>query len=129
MDFFEGPVADPSDGVDNDRDSLIDAADTNQIGGEQIIMSRFVYYNNDGSNIGNPNNAQQYYNYLRGIWKDGSPLVYGGNGYQTSGADSCDFMFPGDTDPNCWEPTALRWSVVPLVGNRTYSGRYTEPAG
>jgi hypothetical protein len=63
--------------------------------GEQIIMSKFVYYNNDGSNIGNPNNAQQYYNYLRGIWKDGSPLVYGGNGYQTSGADSCDFMFPG----------------------------------
>ncbi len=120
MDFFEGPVADPSDGIDNDRDSLIDAADTNQIGGEQIIMSRFVYYNNDGSNIGNPNNAQQYYNYLRGIWKDGSPLVYGGNGYQTSGADSCDFMFPGDTDPNGWGTNG-----TPL--NQLFPWSETEP--
>ncbi len=96
VDFFEGPIADPNDGVDNDRDSIIDEP------GEQIIMSKFVYYNNDGSNIGNPNTAQQYYNYMRGIWKDGSPLVYGGNGYQTAGADSCEFMFPGDTDPNGW---------------------------
>lgn len=96
VDFFEGPIADPNDGIDNDRDSIIDEP------GEQIIMSKFVYYNNDGSNIGNPNTAQQYYNYMRGIWKDGSPLVYGGNGYQTAGADSCEFMFPGDTDPNGW---------------------------
>lgn len=96
VDFFEGPLADAGDGIDNDRDSTIDEP------GEQIIMSKFVYYNNDGSNIGNPNTAQQYYNYMRGIWKDGSPLVYGGNGYQTAGADSCEFMFPGDTDPNGW---------------------------
>lgn len=96
VDFFQGPFADPGDGVDNDRDDTLDEA------GEQIIMAKFVYYDNDASNIGNPNNAQQYYNYLRGIWKDGSPLVYGGNGYQTPNADSCDFMFPGDTDPTGW---------------------------
>lgn len=95
MDFFEGPEADLNDGKDNDRDSIVDEP------GEQIIMSKFVYYNNDGSNIGNPNNAQQYYNYLRGIWKDGSPLVYGGTGYLTAspGGALCDFMFPGLSDP------------------------------
>ena len=92
VDFFEGPLADAGDGKDNDRDSIIDEAD------EQIIMSKFVYYNNDASNFGNPDNAQQYYNYLRGIWKDGSPMVYGGNGYQSGGVE-CDFMFPGTSDP------------------------------
>ncbi|MFZ7114666.1 MAG: hypothetical protein ACO1G9_04725 [Bacteroidota bacterium] len=92
VDFFEGPLADSGDGKDNDRDSIIDEV------GEQIIMSKFVYYNNDFSNFGNPENAQQYYDYLRGIWKDGSPMLYGGNGYQSGGVP-CDFMFPGTSDP------------------------------
>lgn len=96
MDFFEGPLADSADGINNDRDN-----DTDEVG-EQIIMSKFVYYNNDFTNIGNPVTANHYYNYLRGIWKDGSPLVYGGTGYQTTapGGAPCDFMFPGDSDPN-----------------------------
>ncbi|MBK6838038.1 MAG: hypothetical protein IPG90_06965 [Bacteroidetes bacterium] len=95
MDFFEGPLADDSDAVDNDRDLIVDEP------GEQIIMSKFVYYNNDFSNTGNPSTDLHYYNYLRGIWKDGSKLLYGGTGYQ-SGGDTCDFMFPGDTDPTGW---------------------------
>ena len=41
---------------------------------------------------------------LRGIWKDGNKMQYGGNAY--SGSDvvgpACDFMFPGDTDPCNW---------------------------
>lgn len=93
MDFFEGPTADANDGKDNDRDGVTDEP------GEQIIMSKFVYYNNDGTNIGNPDNALQYYNYLDGKWKDNSPLVYGGTGYQ-SGGPLCDFMFPGNSDPD-----------------------------
>lgn len=92
MDFFEGPVADANDGVDNDRDGTTDEQ------GEQIIMSKFVYYNNLGSVQGNPDNATHYYNYLRGLWKDGTPLTYGGNAY--GGMTPYDFMFPGDTDPS-----------------------------
>jgi hypothetical protein len=92
VDFFEGPLADAGDGKDNDRDSIIDEV------GEQIIMSKFVYYNNDGTDNGNPDNAEHYYNYLRGIWKDGSPMVYGGDGFLSGGVE-CDFMFPGTSDP------------------------------
>lgn len=91
-DFFEGPIADANDLKDNDRDGVVDEA------GEKIIMSKFVYYNNDFTVIGNPVDAPDYYNYLKGIWKDGTVLTYGGNGHQ-SGGDTCDFMFPGDTDP------------------------------
>ncbi len=94
VDFFEGPIADPNDGIDNDRDGQIDEIR------EQIIMSKFVYYNNDGTITGNPDNATHFYNYLSGFWKDGSPFTYGGNAY--GGSQVTDFMFPGDTDPTGW---------------------------
>ena len=93
MDFFEGPLADLNDSIDNNRNGIIDEY------GEQIIMSKFVYYNNDGTATGNPTTPQHYYNYLDGKWKNDSPIVYGGTGYQTVGAPECSFMFPGDSDP------------------------------
>lgn len=48
-----------------------------------------------------PASAAHYYNYLRGIWKDGIPLAYGANGYPvTPTPTSCLFSFPGDSDPD-----------------------------
>ena len=71
---------------------------------ERFGMRRFVYHNNSGGDNGDPSTAPQYYNYLRGIWKNGAKMRYGGNAY--SGSDvvgpDCDFMFPGDTDPWNW---------------------------
>ncbi|MEO0469673.1 MAG: hypothetical protein AAF206_08645 [Bacteroidota bacterium] len=97
VDFFQGPLADPGDGIDNDRDGVIDEF------GETIIMSKFVYYNNDFSLIGNPEVAQHYYGYLTGFWKDGTPIVDNftnggeGNGYPPSDPGPVsDYMFPGD---------------------------------
>jgi len=72
---------------------------------ERYGMRRFVYHNNSGGNQGDPQIAPDYYNYLKGIWKDGTPMLYGGTGHQ-SGAGTvgpqCDFMFPVDTDPCNW---------------------------
>ena len=39
-------------------------------------MSKFMYYNNDPSETGNPNTGSDFYNYLRGIWKDNVPMTY-----------------------------------------------------
>ena len=103
IDFFEGPASDPNDGIDNDRDGLLDEDDRPAIPGfqpEQIIMSKFVYYENDASVRGNPELAFHYYNYLSGFWKDGSPFTYGGNAY--GGMRTCDFMFPGNSDLLGW---------------------------
>ena len=123
MDFFEGPIADTSDLVDNDRDGVIDEP------GEQIIMSKFVYYDNDFTVRGNPENATHFYNYLSGFWKDGSPLTYGGNAY--GGTTVCDFMFPGDTDPLGWGtnfvPQAY-WDEV-VAGNLPADRRMLQSAG
>ena len=99
IDFFRGPLADPNDSIDNNRNCIIDEP------GEQIIMARFVYYDNDFTDWGNPVTATHYYNYLRGIWKNGQIMTYGGNGHGGgTGSTSipCLFMFPGDTDHD-WE--------------------------
>ena len=71
---------------------------------ERFGMRRFVYHNNSNGNQGDPQIASEYYNYLRGFWKDNSRMQYGGNGHVNSGAlgPDCDFMFPGDTDPCNW---------------------------
>ncbi len=83
--FFQGPHADPKD--------------TNcYVHGGKIGMARFVYYNNDFSVMGNPTNVTHYYNYLKGLWTDGTPMTYGGNGYQSS-STPCSYMFPWTPQP------------------------------
>ena len=59
-------------------------------------MSNFVTYNNDFSVTGNPENAQHYYNYLSGYWKDNTPITFGGNGY--GGGTQTSYMYPDTTD-------------------------------
>jgi hypothetical protein len=117
IDFFEGPMADTNDQVDNDRDGIIDEP------GEQIIMSKFTYFSNDFTVTGNPENATHYYNYLRGFWKDGTPLTYGGTAY--GGTTPTDFMFPGDSDENSALPY---WDEV-VAGTLPADRRMIQSAG
>ncbi len=110
FDFFQGPVADPNDGIDNDRDSLVDEP------GELIIMSNFMYYNNSNSNVNttNPSSESHYYQYLQSRWKNNNPLTYGGTGFEQNPTTSLitpyaypdvtvDFRRPGFGGPgNPW---------------------------
>ncbi len=74
--------------------------------GNQIIdsvtlgMSKYLYYNNDFSQTGNPEVASHYYGYLSGTWKDGSPFTFGGNGFHTGAAT--DIMFPDAPGGGGW---------------------------
>ena len=123
VDFFRGPLADMQDGIDNDRDGIIDEE------GEQIIMSKFVYYNNTAydTDVYDWNNdpviANDYYNYLKGIWTNGQPMTYGGNGGDINNPE-CDFMFPGNTDPNF----NIEWSES-TAGNTPADRRFLQSAG
>ena len=123
VDFFRGPLADLNDGIDNDRDGEVDEI------GEQIIMSKFVYYNNAAwdTDIYDWNNdpvfAIDYYNYLKGVWTNGQPMTYGGNGGDATNPE-CDFMFPGTSDPNFetnWDETT--------AGNTPSDRRFIQSAG
>lgn len=63
-------------------------------------LNGFVAYDNDWSTRGNPYSVQDYYYYLRGYWKDGQPLTYGGNGMDRGdNRRFTRYMFPGTTDP------------------------------
>ncbi len=152
IDFFQGPYMDP-DGIDNPKYSYVinivtdsagntigyDTVGTQQIcdasingvnfgngivDDERFGMRRFLYHNNDQSNIGDPDDAPETYLMLRGIWKDGNKMQYGGNAY--SGSDvvgpACDFMFPGDTDPCNWGTNG----VAPNGGYNVNGKYWTE---
>jgi hypothetical protein len=105
---------------------------------ERFGMRRFVYHNNGGplAAISDPNVAIDYYNYLRGIWQDGSIMMYGGNGHPLAGATgpACYFMFPGLTDICDWGTLGMQpngdklWTEV-TANNQPEDRRFMESAG
>ncbi len=148
--FFQGPYIDP-DGLDNPRvdenGNLICDVGINGLNfGDGIIdnerfgMRRFVYHNNTGGGLNqnqtDPQIAIEYYNYLRGIWKDNTRMLYGGNAHHASGAygPEADFMFPGDTDPCNWgtggvPPNGPVYWTEETAGNQPYDRRFMQSAG
>jgi len=105
---------------------------------ERFGMRRFVYYNNATGNNGDPSIAVQYYNYIRGFWKDGSRMVYGGTGYPSGSftqAPHADFMFPGDSDPWNWgtkgTPVPFEWREQNTGASPNTPGdrRFVQSAG
>jgi len=144
VDFFEGPFQD-NDSIDN-AFGIGDLEALNGIGyGDGIIdnerfgMRRFLYYINTGGganpNQTDPTTATDYYNFLRGRWKDNTPFYYGGNGhFSDPAADQgvpCDFMFPGDTDPTGWGTGGVPQPVwtEQTANNQPYDRRFLESAG
>jgi len=142
VDFFQGPYMDP-DSIDNPKLNPSGKPTITSVNGvnfgngivddERFGMRRFVYYNNDGNSVnGEPDKAYDYYNYLRGIWRDGRDMTYGGNGINL-GAKKCDFMFPGDSDPlflgtgGVVVPGAL-WTEQ-TAGNAPNDRRFMQSAG
>ncbi len=157
IDFFEGPYLD-NDNEDNpiyveDSVEMSEIYARNGIpysglgigygdgivDNERLGMRRFLYYNNLGGGgilaQTDPVSGQDYYNYLSGFWKDGTPFVYGGNGHQ-SDPDALptvqsDYMFPADTDPLGWgtggAPQAL-WTEQ-SAGNVPFDRRFAQSAG
>ena len=116
VDFFQGPYLDP-DQLDNPKyDSLGNQLCDESINGvnfgngiiddERYGMRRFVYHDNTSSSInGDPKEAAEYYLLLRGIWKNGAKMWYGGTavpGQAGVVGPACDFMFPYDSDPCNW---------------------------
>jgi len=71
-------------------------------------LEAFVYYNNGA--IGSPTPATiqpsvalQYYNYMEGLWLDGTAMTKGGDGFNPGSTDSTKFAFTGyPNDPTGW---------------------------
>lgn len=155
VDFFQGPYMDP-DGLDNPKigpdgvpmcDVSINGVNFADgiVDNERFGMRRFVYHTNCASGpTCDPNSAPEYYNFLRGIWKDGIKMLYGGNAHPNSGATgpACDFMFPELSDPCNWgtggvQPAGFQtgaggsgviWTEA-NVGNPPDDRRFMQSAG
>ena len=158
IDFFEGPYLD-NDNVDNplyraepegDLPAVLlpDVFANNGIpypglgigygdgvvDNERFGMQRFVYHERDPGPYGDPSSAADFYNYLRGIWKNGSNMNFGGNGNTTGSGIPTKFMYPDDSDPLGWGtypsplPSTDPWSEV-SVGNPKGDRRFLQSAG
>ena len=71
---------------------------------ERMGMCKFIVYENSTNNIiGDPTYNSDFYNYLKGRWKNSEGMFFGGNAY-SSGVSPlhCSYMYPGDSDPLYW---------------------------
>ncbi|MBX2978471.1 MAG: T9SS type A sorting domain-containing protein [Flavobacteriales bacterium] len=105
MTILKGPLVDAND-LDDDASDLLPNWNGHGFGdgivdNERYGLSHFIYFNRDGAACCNdPSNTSQSYGYLRGIWKDGLTMTYGGDGHDIDpDAITCAFMYPGDGDP------------------------------
>lgn len=147
IDFFEGPYQD-NDGIDNPLTTDIPTAIAQKgipyeglgVGygdgepdNERLGMKRFTYFDQTlPSNIyGDPADYTDYYNYMLGIWRDGSEFTWGGAG--VGGTVPTDYVFPGSSDPYFWATggvaaTPADWSEMSNnnpIGDR----RWVQAAG
>lgn len=144
VDFFEGPYQN-ADGVDNplvsattpNATSVAIAAGGIVYGGigtgygdtipdnERFGMRRFTYYTSTAqASQSDPSAAIQFYNYMKGKWRYGDAMVYGGTGFPgSSGATSIhsDYMFPNDSD-------TLKWATGGIAVPYTVWSEH-EPSG
>ncbi|MEI6852506.1 MAG: T9SS C-terminal target domain-containing protein [Bacteroidota bacterium] len=152
VDFFQGPYMDP-DGLDNPKyDINTPLVNCNEaingvnfgngiVDDERFGMRRFVYHNNTGGleAITDPDIAPEYYNLLRGIWKDNERMIYWGLGHPSAGGygPPCDFMFPDNTDPCNWgtmgvppgSPYPNEYWNEQQAHNPPYDRRFMQSAG
>jgi len=147
LDVVHGPVADIGDGIDNDRDSCIDCTFLKDANGiitdtipdtvspERIKMSRFIYFSNTNDPVnGNPISITDYYGYMKGFWRNGNQMTYGGNGYGWGLGATIDlsyFMYPGTSDPFHWGTNGIPendWDEV-VAGNQPNDRRFLTSVG
>ncbi len=89
--------------------------------GNSLPMSSFITYDNSGGPTSHANSAAERYRLMTGLWRDGSPVEYGGNGFQ-QGTYATSFMYSGDpTDTNGWSECS--------VGNNPNDRRFIMASG
>jgi len=71
---------------------------------EELGMSTFSYFNRPGFGgphppaTTDPTSAPDYYNYLQGNWRDGTPFSFGGTGYDPGNPNLVDYAYVDPPD-------------------------------
>lgn len=141
IDYFEGPYQD-ADGINNNYGinagealnglGYFNPSDQNPdsiIDNERFGMRRFVYHQLGAQDNADPSASAHYYNYLRGIWKNGQRMSHGGNGFSGAGVEGIptDFMFPGTSDPLRWGTGGVDVNNKDWTENTAANGSPNQP--
>ncbi len=118
VDYFRGPLSPRVFCLDADGEFILDSLGNKtlcvpefgtglQDTTIEIGMTSFNYINNNINSppapTTDPDFAEQYYNYLQGLWADGTATTFGGDGYNLTSTDSVRYVFPDPpNDPNGW---------------------------
>jgi hypothetical protein len=112
FDYVKGPLVSKVFKRDEDGNFIYDIAgkkllvDPASFSGEQDTlvegkMSSFSYNENGGFGMfpivtTDPQRGKEdgFYNYLNGLWADGTPKTYGGSGYNPGSTDTTKYAFP-----------------------------------
>lgn len=151
VDFFEGPYQN-ADGMDNpgpqnniDVYNCVDAQLQNGIpykgigigygdgfaDNERFGMRAFLYWNREGpSATADPSAQGHFYNYLRSIWKDNTPMTHGGSGYNPGGGGvNTRYMFPWNSDPAGWGTNCAPQGDWRETAQQNPDRRFVQSAG
>jgi len=93
----QGPIGLPN-GRDDDRDGEVDEP------GERLAMTSATWYCGSCGPpaTSDPRTKEEYFNYMQGRWKDGTPYTAAGFGFETEGPVTL-FWMPGDpVAGQCW---------------------------
>ena len=90
----------------------------------QLGMSSYITYNNGGvgsnpNQTTDPSMADEFYNYLRGIWRDGSPLTVGGTGFDLTGTNTETTRYAFPDPPNNANGWSMAAEALPFGDRRT----------
>jgi hypothetical protein len=100
---------------------------------KELGMSSFTYFNNASQGgplpgTTDPSTAVEYYNYLTGKWKDGTPYTYGGTGYNPGSTRKIKYAYVDP--PNLTGNPATIWSMCfPTPAPTTYDRRTIQATG
>lgn len=98
---------------------------------KELGMSSFTYFNNGGQGgplpgTTDPTTATEFYNYLTGKWKDGTPFTYGGTAYNPGSTRFIKYAYidaPDATGSNVWS------MCYPTFAPQNYDRRTIQATG
>ncbi|HLP95046.1 MAG TPA: hypothetical protein VK168_13475, partial [Saprospiraceae bacterium] len=118
VDYFRGPQ-----GIKEEYDPVTNTYFDVEY---ELGMNTFMYYNRGGLGAPNgtidPEQPQEFYNYITGSWRDGTPLTKGGSGYNPGNPNLARIKYALPDPPN--EPDG--WSMC--TANLPYNDRRTIQA-
>lgn len=90
----------------------------------ELGMTSFTYAENGGIGAPPPQTTDPqrgredgFYNYIRGLWNDGTPVTFGGSGFNPGSTDTIRYVFPDD--PNNINGWSMCTATLPNGDRRT----------